>query len=177
MDYYEERPEYEDDRGLTVPVEVNVAWNNAAVINKVVGQVASRIYDDIWKEVQKKVTPMLEEQVNQAIAATLSQEVQPTDRFGSPTGEQIVIRELLMKNAEEWLTEKVDQYGRAGSSSYGKQLTRAEYLFGQLLKGSSDRKSPIEEMVKDTLKTKIGDVREMVQEAVNEQIREKLRGK
>ena len=161
---------------MTIPVEVTIRWNNASMVADVTEKVASRIYDDIKKQVEKKVIPALEGQVNLAIKSVLDQNVQPTDRFGEPTGAMTSIRELLMQDAEQWLNEKVDEYGRTGSSSYRKVMTRAEYLFKQILKSDSGRtESPIAKMAKDALKAQVGDVTEMVQQAVQEQIARKLK--
>ena len=164
-----------NDTGVTIPVEVTVSWNNAAMVANTEQRLADRIYDDIKAEVEKRVLPALGDQVNLAIASVLNQEVQPTDRFGKPTGEKSSIRELLMRDAEQWLNEKVDEYGTSGRG-YGARMSRVEYLFKRVLKGDKhDGESPITKLVKAALASQIGDVTEMVNQTVREQIAKKLK--
>ena len=174
----DEYQEYEPtgDTSLTVPVEVTVGWHNATVIREATDQVANRIYDDIKAEVTKRVIPTLDDHVNLAIASVLDQEVQPTDKFGKSMGAAVSIRDLLMKDAEQWLNQQVDGYGRSEGRGYGTRMSRVEYLFKKALKGDDNRKeSPIAKMAKAALAAQIGDVTEMVQQAVQEQVAKKLK--
>ena len=170
---YDEYPEYDgpmNDKDVVVPVEVSVSWNNADVVKKVVSEVSNRIYDDIKKDAGKKIQDALQDQVSVAITSLLNTEIQPTSRWGEPEGDPIVIRELLMRDAEAWLTQKVDDYGRSDTNSYRKNKTRVEYLLNELLKGDTLKK-----IVMKTISESIGDVTKIVQGAVEEQIKRKLK--
>ena len=173
---YDEMPDppMPPDNSQVVPIKVEVVWNNVDVIRQVVRAIAKSIYDDIKPKVEKAILDGLDAQVNEIIGNVLDKEVQRTDQWGKPQGQSVSIRDLLMRDAEQWLNEKVDRYGRTGST-YGRDCARAQYLFNKLLTDGENRTPPLSKMVQAAIKDSIGDIETMVNEAVREQIKRKLK--
>lgn len=170
-----EGPE-EPTNEATLDVKVSIQWNNDAVIKQVVRKLAGRIYDDIKPQVQKAILEGLDSQVNLAISALLDKEIQPTDRWGQITGEQISIRALLQRDAEVWLVENVDYQGRKGSESYGQKHSRIHWIIQEALNEPKDRrgKTHLQQMVVNAAKDTIGDVTAVVEAEVKAQAKKAL---
>ena len=176
MEDWEDRPEDGNDRGVTLTTEIHVGWNNENVILDVVSKVAARIYEDIKPQVSKAVLDAVNDQVNLAVVVLLDNEIQPTDRWGKPQGAAVRIRELLQRDAETWLTEEVDEYGRHGSDSYGKRSPRVHYLFKQALNGDSQKRGKtIGDMIAKAVKDTIGDVEAVVNATVREHVKKAMK--
>jgi len=176
FDEYDE-PEYQkDDSSVTVPVEVAISWSSQEVIGAATNQVAAMIHKDIKPMVEKAMAESLNDMVNAAIAGVLNGEVQPTDRFGKPTGDKATIRDLLMRDAETWLMETVDSYGRKASSSYGDKKPRVHWLFERALNGDGDnrRATTLKKLIIKAVKETIGNVEAVVNNEVRKQVREML---
>ena len=175
MEDWEDRDSDEPDRGVTLTAEIHVGWNNDDVIRDVVSQVAARIYDDIKPQVSKAILEGVNDQVNTAILAVMDRTIQPTDRWGKPQGASVSIRELLQRDAEAWLTEEVDEYGRHGGDSYGKRYPRIHHLFQKALNGDREKRgATIGDMIAKAVKDTIGDVEAVVNATVREHVKKAM---
>jgi len=152
-------------------VEVEVSWSNSDVMKQVISIIAKQIRNEIEEDVKAAVEKELEDQVNTTLTGVLDHKIERTNQWGESTGISGSIRELLMRDVENWLTDKVDENGRA-SARYGKKYTRAQYLFNSMFKG---RDSELAKIVKDAISRDIGNIQEMVELAVKEQIKAKLK--
>ena len=176
MEDWEDRPEDGNDRGVTLTTEIHVGWNNENVILDVVSKVAARIYDDIKPQVSQAILDAVNNQVNLAVVELMDNEIQPTDRWGKPQGVATSIRELLQRDAEAWLTEQVDEYGRYGSDSFGKRFPRIHYLFKQALNGDREKRGKtIGDMIAQAIKDTIGDVEAVVNATVREHVKKAMK--
>lgn len=176
MDFEQDYGPEPNDQEVTLNAEVRVEWNNAAVVKVATDQVARMIYDDIKPQVSKAVQDAVDDQVNLAIASLLDNEIQPTDRWGKPTGQAISIRAMLQRDAEEWLTEPVDEYGRT-RDSYGTRHPRIHWLFHEALRGDKDhrgKETSLAAMIKRAVKDTIGDVEAVVNATVREHVKKVL---
>ena len=150
-----------NDHSKTVPVEVEVQWSNENVIDGVVGKVAGWIYKDLKPQVEEAVTAMLNDRVNEAILEVVNRTVQETNKYGEPKGEPSTILELLMRDTEVWMTEKVDSQGRTGTSY--NQKPRINWLLTQALNGTrNNRGGDLHDMIVKAIKNQVGDVTEIV---------------
>jgi len=145
-------------------------------VQRVIKEVAGRVYDDIKPKVEKKILEGLDNQVNLALAIMLDTEIQPTDRWGAPEGVAISIRAMLQRDAEAWLTESVDYQGRRGSESYGNKYPRIHWIIQEALNGKKDSRGTthLQKMVVEAAKAAIGDVTAVVEKEVKEQARKAL---
>lgn len=175
-DYYDEPPYSENDHSVTLNTEVVVEWSNEVVVKEIVDKVSARIYDDIKPQVSKAVLDCLEDQVNLAISSLLDSQIQPTDRWGAPKGTTVSIREMLQREAEQWLTEQVDEYGRSDRGSYNKEYPRIHWLFQKALRGETNHRgtTALESMVIKAVKETIGDVEAVVTETVKAAVKKRL---
>ena len=172
MEYTEYEGPYQEppENSKTAMVEVEVSWSNSDVMKQVIAIIAAQIRKEIEKDVKAAVEKALEDQVNATLTNVLDYKIERTNQWGESTGVTGSIRELLMRDVENWLNDKVDENGRA-SSRYGKQYTRAQYLFNSMFKG---RDSELAKIVKKAIARDVGNIQEMVEAAVKEQIKSKL---
>ena len=172
MEYNEYEGPYQEplENSKTAMVEVEVSWSNSDVMKQVIAIIAAQIRKEIEKDVKAAVEKALEDQVNATLTNVLDYKIERTNQWGESTGVAGSIRELLMRDVENWLNDKVDENGRA-SSRYGKQYTRAQYLFNSMFKG---RDSELAKIVKKAIARDVGNIQEMVEAAVKEQIKSKL---
>ena len=159
----------EPENSEIVSVDVTVAWSNQAIQDQVVKKVTQQIHDAIADKVQAVVFDQLDDVVNAIILQTMDKSVQRTDGWGKPIGEEASIKELLMRDTEAWLSINVDQYGHAGSRSYSRSQTRAQYLFKEATKDS------LADRVKKVIAKNIGDIDELIESEVKRQLRAKLK--
>ncbi len=152
-------------------VEVEVSWSNSDVMKQVVSVIAKQIRQEIEADVKAAVEKKLENQVNATLESVLDHKIERTNQWGESTGVSGSIRELLMRDVENWLNDKVDENGRA-FARYGKNQTRAQYLFNSMFKG---RDSKLAKIVKEAIARDIGNIQEAVEAAVKEEIRKKLK--
>lgn len=159
-------PNYEPpENGVEVPVDIHVQWSNSEIQEQVVHKLLDLIYEDLEPKAQKAALGRLDEAVNKAVTNVITKGVQPTNRFGEPTGERTTIKELLEKEAEEWLGMKVDKYGDTSARGYSKTQTRAEYLFKEVIGDS------LADTVKKVIKENIGDIEGLVEAEVKRQLK------
>jgi len=175
MDFEADYGPEPNDQEITLDAKVRVEWNNNDVIRVATNQVAEMIYEDIKPQVVKAILDAIDEQVNLAITALLDNDIQPTDRWGKPTGQSISIRALLQRDAEEWLTEKVDEYGRR-QDSYGTKYPRIHWLFQEAIRGNKDHrgKTALASMVLKAVKETVGDVEAVVNATVREHVKKAM---
>ena len=159
------------DNEVVIDAKVSVQWSTNDVIQQVVNQVSDRVYKDIKPKVAEKILETLDYQVNLAIATMLDTEVQPSDRWGKPTGEKVSIRAMLQRDAEQWLNESVDYQGRKGSDSYGNKYPRIHWIIQEALNGKKDHRgnTQLQQMVVKAAKGAIGDVTAVVEAEVKKQ--------
>lgn len=98
--------------------------------------------DDYYEtEIQKRVTKLLQEALDKAVAAKFEEAVQPllaervdglvlqkTNEWGEKTGEPLTFTEYLVKRAEQYLTEKVTYDGKTPDYSSKGTQTRITHM-------------------------------------------------
>lgn len=84
-------------------------------------QIAQRIIELRDQMIAERLAPILDE--------VMARPIQPTDRFGHPTGEPTTMHALVAEAGREWLATKVDSQGRP-DNGYGAK-SRAELLMAK----------------------------------------------
>ena len=122
-------------------IEVNLDWQQDQIAKAIVAEATCRLVEkfetEIRREVQAKVGPIIEAQINAIVESALTQVFTPVDEFGDPKGEPTTVKAILAKKAKSFLEEKVDMYGKTGNT-YGGRQSRAEYLLGKLFEEAID---------------------------------------
>lgn len=122
-------------------IEINLYWEQEQIAQAVVSEVSYRLIEmfetEIRREVQAKVGPVIDAQVNAIVEDALTKVFTPVDEFGDPKGEPTTVKAILAKKAKTFLEEKVDSSGRTGNT-YGAKQPRAEYLLGKLFEEALD---------------------------------------
>lgn len=154
---------------LDVPVVVSVSWSDSDVAQQAAAMVYEDIKRDVVRAIHDNMKETLQKVVNTALQGVLEGVVQPTNKWGEPTSEPICVKELLMRDAIAWLTERVDQYGSSDSNSYSKKQTRAQYLFKKTI--SEDFTAHVKKVIAEN----ITDVDALIAAEVEKQLRAKLK--
>ena len=122
-------------------ITVNLDWQQDQIAKAIVAEATCRLVekfeDQIRREVQSKVGPIIEARINAIVEDALTKVFTPVDEFGDPKGEPTTVKAILAKKAKTFLDEKVDSSGRAGST-YGATRPRAEHLLGKLFEEAID---------------------------------------
>lgn len=122
-------------------IEINLDWQQEQIAKAIVAEVSYRLIEkfetEIRREVQAKVGPVIDAQVNAIVEDALTKVFTPVDEFGDPKGEPTTVKAILAKKAKTFLEEKVDSSGRV-SNTYGTKQPRAEYLLGKLFEEALD---------------------------------------
>ena len=122
-------------------ITVNLDWQQDQIAKAIVAEATYRLVEkfegEIRCEVQAKVGPIIEAQVNAIVEDAMTKVFTPVDEFGDPKGEPTTVKAILAKKAKSLLEEKVDMYGKTGNT-YGGRQSRAEYLVGKLFEEALD---------------------------------------
>jgi hypothetical protein len=118
---------YESDTGYTETptIESAIISGAADMLQK---RIDRKAQDAIVELVQERVLEAIEARVSEIIDAALEQQLQPTNEWGEAKGNPRTIREIILSEAEGYLTQKVDHEGKPESSTYRKSSTRLEFL-------------------------------------------------
>lgn len=146
-------------------IEINLDWQQEQIAKAIVAEVSYRLIEkfetEIRREVQAKVGPIIEAQINAIVESALTQVFTPVDEFGDPKGEPTTVKAILAKKAKTFLEEKVDSSGRT-NNTYGAKQPRAEYLLGKLF----------EEAINHTAKREIEDIAKQAKEKAHVKVAE-----
>ena len=122
-------------------ITINLDWQQDQIAKAITAEATLRLVekfeDQIRREVQAKVGPVIDAQVNAIVEDALTKVFTPVDEFGDPKGEPTTVKAILAKKAKSFLEEKVDRYGKTGNT-YGSRQSRAEYLVGKLFEEALD---------------------------------------
>ena len=101
---------------ITAELEFNESVDAPSLGNQIINSAAEKLIKskdrNLHEEVMALVTENIRGTVNDAVKKILQDPVQLTDCYGSPKGEPKTIREMIMERADNWLRDKVDDYGR-----------------------------------------------------------------
>ena len=159
-DYAPEPP----DGTLEVPVTVSIEWSNQEITQKTVEALTAKLYDELRESVHLAVRNRLDDVVNGLILEVMDKEIQRTNSWGKPIADKASITELLQRDVESWLSDKVDPYGRSDKGAYSQKQTRAQYLFKE------STSETLESSVKKIIAENVGDLEDIVAEVVKQQI-------
>lgn len=126
---------HEPDNTLAVSVTVDLARDRDAMRASIIEAIANKVlygvsYDedgdpcsvptkissDLRNAMYKAVNAEVEKHVGPAVEAALAEGVQRTDTYGSPRGEKVPLRTVIVEEAQKALGKKVeyrDNYGRS----------------------------------------------------------------
>lgn len=145
---FDEPPEYE-------PVTIG---------SQVVDVLAHRLIDEVRRDVKTAVKEALAEQIRDQVAGivteTLTGELRTTNAWGESIGEPTTLREMIAKQATEFLTAK------ATSDRYGNKVPGIAELL----------KTEVNDALTQELKATIVEARKQVAEAVKDRAGELLGG-
>ena len=123
----------------------------------------------VKEKIEGQILDQVDDRVNALLSDLFDREIQPTDSWGHSTGSPIRITALLQRDAEAWLTEKVDRSGYTSSGSYDRSRTRLAHLVQELYE--KDFKGFFQNAVKEG----IDSVKERIGEQIDADIKEYLR--
>lgn len=111
--------------------------------------------DQIKKLIDTKVTDAVDTALNNLLPELINSKITPRDIWGDTIGEETTVKEQLHKKALKYWDERVDEYGKITSSSYGR--TRAQFLLQNMVnteftKIMSENLSVVINSFKDNLK-------------------------
>jgi hypothetical protein len=170
-----EKPMYEDgprepEHSLDIPVTITVMWDDAEIQNRAARNITAAILEKHEDAIKKRVFNGLDDIINGLLLEVMEREVTLTDRWGKPLSNPTTIQTLLQQSTEDWLTQRVDSYGRSDSDSYGsKKNTRAEYLFKEATKDS------LQDRVKAIIVREIGNLDDLIAAEVKTQLRRTIK--
>ena len=107
--------------------------------DEVADALARRLAKDVSKDVRAAVLPAVEAQVGTIVTEALSEPFQPMTTYGSPDGSPTTLRELIGKQARDFLTVPRDQFA-SGRSPLAKFIQeQVDRAFNAELKKEVDK--------------------------------------
>ena len=176
MDEYEDRCEPQGT--IVATTEVDIPIDTRWMMEQIVKQVSERLYSDLKDGATKIVLAKLDERANVELAGLFDRKITPTNKYGSPVGDETTIGDLLLREAEVWLKEVVNSRGERGDS-YSEKLPRIKWLFREALlandRHGSMKKGPLYDLVLKAIRDQIGDIEQTVKDEVQAQFAASLK--
>jgi len=177
MDEYEDRCEPQGT--IVATTEVDIPIDTRWMMNQIVKQVSERLYDDLKDGATKTVLAKLDERANVELEALFDRKITPTNKYGSPVGDETTIGDLLLREAEVWLKEVVNSRGERSRDSYSENSPRINWLFREALlakdRHGSMKKGPLYDLVLKAIRDQIGDIEQTVKDEVQAQFAASLK--
>lgn len=142
------------------------------VVSKLVKSVQEKMNDSVVKQVDAALKPHLdkiETKVNDLVQGTydemIDKDVQVTDQYGDVI-KSINVKKIVKDKWERFLTEQVDEYGKA--SNYSSKGTRINHIVDKQIKQMS------EEFTKKAVQTVKDNIKNYVKDGITEKLGKEL---
>jgi hypothetical protein len=140
--------------------------------NKVVAELTGRLKEQVATVVRETVVSLADAEFKKIakseLEKVLTKGFKKTNEYGEPIGSETSIREMLLAQFKEYISEPVDSEGRRESYSRNGSLTRSQYIINKMAHG------PLMDAVQETVK-KIGEeAKKQIQASVSKYIAEQL---
>ncbi|MFE2346436.1 hypothetical protein [Kitasatospora cineracea] len=113
--------EYDEDGDANVVGHKTVA-------DLVAAQIVDRLVKDrdVWPSLRERVTQIRDEEIRTRIApsieAAVNKPIRKTNAYGEPTGSETTLSELIVVEAQKFLTKNVDDYNRQRGTVIGQMI-------------------------------------------------------
>ena len=143
---------------------------------EIVREAVRQLFDALRRDLEQTITNQLDEQIRKQLAEILTDivetPIQKTNSYGEPRGEPVSLRERIIKHAEDWLQEAVDEQGKTKSYHRDKTMPRAEWMTkravrSQLYKLYHERIAEAVQQAKDTLNDELEN---MIKDAIKSKL-------
>lgn len=124
---------YESDTGY-----YDVETVESAIIEAAGRALIKHLERSLEKSIADEVSAIVSETVTSKVGAiidgVLDEKMQRTNEWGEKKGEPLTLREMIAREKEAWLSERVNNEGKAVGNSYGTYDTRLQYLMKAYVK-------------------------------------------
>lgn len=113
-------PEWEDDDDEVI---------RGAIVREAAATMLEGAESDITEAVRQAVLTTIKIQIGPIIEGVIAEPVRRTNAYGEARGDPVTLRELILKNAKEWLEQSVNpRDGKPTRMHRDNPVSRAHYL-------------------------------------------------
>lgn len=130
-----------------------------AIVESAVKEIVASLRRDMYEQMQERVKAQIRASIDVELQKVFEKVLTPTDSYGTvrPGAQPMTLVEVVVKQAESYLAEKVNDRGEKPGYS-DRKMTRAQFFVGQISKEFVEKQfAPQVKEAQAAVKAQIGD--------------------